>query len=322
MTSIPAAIMAFVAAASAGICLAQPPRMSVPQPGSSDSGLPVRKIGPGDLLGIFVYDAPELSRPTRVDEKGNIRLSMIEQPIKAVGVYPSDLEQTISAELKNGKVLVDPIVSVTVVEYQSHPINVSGAVKTPLTFQATGQVTLLDALARASGVTDNAGPDVLISRRQKAEGTQSMLTQRIPLRALFAGDYPDITLEGGENIRVPEAEKIYVVGNVRRPGAFAVRDGTKPSVMKLLALSEGLNHFAQKRAYIYRGDAGTEGREEVAVELNLIMQRKSPDVALLPNDVLYIPEDVNRHSWAIALDKLLTVGLSGLGPALLYTSTR
>jgi polysaccharide export outer membrane protein len=119
--------------------------------------LPVEKIGPDDLIGITVYDAPELTRTVRVDAGGDIRLPMVPQHIKAAGLYPAELEKAISTVLIQENVLVDPVVTVSVVEYRSRPITVAGAVKTPVTFQATGTVTLLDAITRAGGLTENAG---------------------------------------------------------------------------------------------------------------------------------------------------------------------
>ena len=61
---------------------------------------------------------------------------------------------------------MDPVVKVTVVEYHSRPIAVMGAVKLPLTFQAVGVVTLLDALAKAGGLNDLAGTEILVTRSQ------------------------------------------------------------------------------------------------------------------------------------------------------------
>ena len=101
-------------------------------------------------------------------------------------------------------------------------------------------------------------------------------------------------LHGGEEIRVPEAGKIFVVGNVKKPGAFPVRDASDNSVLKMVALSEGLLPFAAKEAYIYRRDENGAKRE-IPVELEKIMQRKAPDVTLQADDVLYIPDNKTRR---------------------------
>jgi hypothetical protein len=98
------------------------------------SNLPTQPVGPDDLLALSVYDSPELTRTVRVDANGNIRLPMLKDPIPVQGMVPSQVETTIVKSLTQGKVLVDPIVTVTIVEYQSRPVNVVGAVKNPLVF--------------------------------------------------------------------------------------------------------------------------------------------------------------------------------------------
>ena len=302
----------------ARIALAQ---NATPLVGTQIAGLPVREIGPNDVLQISVYDAPVLSGSVRVSADGTVHLPLLKTPIKVAGMLPREIETAVGAALKDGHIILDPIVTVSVVEYQGHPINVIGAVRAPVTFQAYGYVTLLDALTRAGGVTEDAGNEVLIIKPGlNGKGSDPLGTRRIKLKSLLDGSDPEANpeLKGGEDIRVPEADRIYVVGNVHRPGAFMVHDGTDASVLKMLALSEGLTKYAQKTAYIYRGDPGSTDRKEVAIEINKILQRKAPDVPLRPNDVLYVPEDGTSHGWGVAINALLLVG-GGIGSALLLT---
>jgi len=282
----------------------------------------VEKIGPDDLIGITVYDAPELTRTARVGSDGDIRLPMLRQHVHASGLYPGELENAIVKALTSENVLVEPIVTVSVVEYRSRPITVVGAVKTPLTFQATGTVTLLDAISRAGGLTDNAGSEVLVSGQPTVESDKSVkLIQRIPVHSLLAGENPalNLHLEGGEEIRVPEAGRVFVVGNVKKPGAFYITDGAESSVMKALALSEGLNSYSSHKAYIYRQEAGSGGRNEIPVELKKIMDRKMPDVALMSNDILYVPDAAGLRASMKVLETSLGIG-AGLGSALIYVT--
>jgi polysaccharide export outer membrane protein len=286
---------------------------------------PLQKIGPDDLLGISVYDAPELTRTVRVSADGSIRLPMLRQRIPASGLLPSDLETAIAEALKKEDIFVDPIVTISVVEYRSRPINVVGAVRLPLTFQATGTMTLLDALSRAGGLTETAGPEILVSRSQPGEGASTvLLTRRVPVKSLIDEADPElnIRLEGGEEIRVPEAGKVFVVGNVKRPGAFSIKDTAESSVLKVLALSEGLSPFSTKMAYIYRQEGGKGGKSEIPIELAQIMKRKSPDVPLLANDILYIPDNNKRRTAMTTLDRIATFGAGTVSGVLVYGATR
>lgn len=303
---------------------------SSPRPGtgastlSESANLPVEKIGRDDLLGITVYDEPELTRTVRVSSDGDIRLPMLHQRVYAAGLDPAELETAITRALTTENVMVDPIVTVTVVEFRSRPISVVGAVKNPLTFQATGKTTLLEAISQAQGFTENAGSEVLVTR-STPESVQpaAVLTQRIPVKELLRGEDPSLNLllVGGEQIRVPEAGRIYVIGTVKKPGAFPMTDGSESSVLKALALSEGLDSYAGNKAYIYRTEVGKTGRNEIPVELKKIMSRSSPDVPLFANDILYVPNATVRKAVIKALEASLIVG-TGLSSALIIYTNR
>ncbi|MGH9559559.1 MAG: polysaccharide biosynthesis/export family protein [Bryobacteraceae bacterium] len=278
---------------------------------AGNANLPAQRIGVDDLLGISVYDAPELTRTVRVETDGTIHLPLLKNGIAASGLFPGELESSIAAELASEEILVDPVVQVTVAEYHSRPISVMGAVRKPLTFQAVGVVTLLDALAYAEGLTENAGTEILLTR----DG----VVEHIPVKRILKDADPSVNylLHGGEEIRVPEAGKIFVVGNVHKPGAFPVRDASEESVLKMIALSEGLMPYAAKTAYIYRRDA-SGAKTEIPVELSRIMQRKAPDVALQIDDLLYIPDNKTKRDAMTAIDRITMFGASTASGLLIW----
>jgi polysaccharide biosynthesis/export protein len=273
--------------------LAQDP---LPAAALNAPNLPAQKIGANDLLAVSVYGAPELTRTVRVSQDGSIRLPMVKEKIEARGLMPAELEQRITQALVSDEILVDPAVTVTVAEYHSRPISVVGAVHRPLTFQAYGKTTLLEALARAEGLAEDAGSEILVTRASGVE--------RIPVKALI--DSPDpklnVTLEGGEEVRVPQAGRVFVVGNVKKPGAFRIEDASGMTVLKALAMAEGLAPYATRQAYIYR-----HGTEE-PVDLRKILDRKSPDMTLAASDIFYIPDNRKARMTANLLEK--TVGFA------------
>ena len=273
------------------------------------SNLPTQPVGPDDLLAVSVYDSPELTRTVRVDADGNIRLPMLKDPIQVQGMVPSQLESAIAKSLTRGKVLVDPIVTVTIVEYQSRPVNVVGAVKNPLVFQATRPIPLLDAIARAGGLREDAGSDIVVSQQVVRDGKPARTTETIPVRKLIDHADPslNIMLHGGEEVLVPEALKIYVVGNVKKPGAYPIKNDEETTILQLLALSEGLAPYSAKVAYVYRRAPGGT-KTEVPIELAKIMKRKSPDVPLQANDILYIPDNKGQRLTAQTIDRLAGLG--------------
>lgn len=279
-------------------------------PDAGGPNLPAQKIGPNDLLAISVYNEPELTRTVRVSGEGTIRLPMLKRRIKADGVMPSELEDIIGQALLSEQILADPVVTVTIAEYASRPISVAGAVKRPLTFQAYGNVTLLEAITRAEGLTPEAGPEIIVTRlEQTAAGAAQTQTRHIPVKALLDGTDPrlNLPLEGGEEVRVLEVGKVFVVGNVKKPGVFRMEDESGMTVLKALAMAEGLMPFACNVAYVYRrADNGT--KQEIPIELRKIMDRRSSDVPLGPNDIFYIPDNRSRRLTMTALDKLVSFG--------------
>ena len=314
-------LLVFLVFQAASVVFAQ---SRVPAPAESvTANLPVQKIGPNDLISVSVYNSPELTRTARVSVDGMIRLPMVQQRIRVEGLMPGDVEAVIAAVLKREQLIVDPFVTVTVAEYHSRPISVMGAVKSPTTFQAVTDVTLLDALTRAEGLTADAGPEILVSRNQPGpDGAPVSLVQRISVKALIDGADPDSNLKlvGGEEIRVPTAGKIYIVGNVKKPGAYPVEDLGGTSVLKALSQAEGLTEFAGKQAFVYRRE-GMGQKNEIPIELRRILDRKAPDAPLMANDVLYVPDASTRRFSVAALEKALLLG-SGITTALIYAGTR
>lgn len=296
------------------------PHQTVPTPVADlnpSSNLPLQRVGPEDLLGLNVYDAPELTRTVRVSAEGTIRLPMLKSPIRVEGLFPNEIEGLVTEALEREKLFVDPYVTVNVVEYHSRPISVSGAVKTPTIFQAIGNVSLLDAIARAGGlVPDQAGSEILVTRPNGEKGEQSI--QRIPVKALMSGADPalNVKLTGGEEIRVPDVGKIIVFGSVNKPGAYPVLDGTANTVMTAIAQAQGTVQYFSHSAYIYRpDDKGTS--HEIFVDLGKILSRKAPDITLQARDVLYVPDSSGRRLTQTAVTALTGVG-TGAAMAMIY----
>ena len=252
--------------------------------GISDSNLPIEPIGVSDLIRLTVSDSPELSRSFRIDLQGNLTLPLLRAPISATGLMPSALGNEIAAALRAQHLLVNPVVVVAVVEYGSRGITVSGAVKTPTTIQDLGNLRVLAALVQAGGLLPGAGPEIIV---EQANGT----AQRLSVRKLFDGLHPELNIPVGmgSQITVPECERVFAVGDVKRPGAFPFLSVEDTTVLQLLALSGGLDSFSRNKAYIYRTEPGNPNKKEIEVPLKRILDRQSPDVKLSANDILYVP---------------------------------
>lgn len=314
-TSVPAVLLLQLLTFATNAKPAEP--SNVP---TSEASLPIEVVGADDLLTISVGDCPEMSRSFRVSKDGTLTLPLIGHALPAAGKTATFLAEAIATELVRADVLVKPVVSVQVSEYRSRFVTVAGAVKHPGRLQISGHMTVLDALAASEGTLPEAGPSLVLTYAPQAHQNGTSQTRTISLKQLLGKS--DLALNpvltGGEEIRVPEAEKVYVAGNVKRPGAYAVHDGESSSILKLLAECEGTLPFSGNMAYIYRAAEAGQPRTEIPVALSKVLQRKSSDVALYGTDILYIPDHRGKRMTAQVLDRVIQFSAFTSSQALVF----
>jgi polysaccharide export outer membrane protein len=267
-------------------------------------------IGGGDLLKIDVFDVPDLSREVRVAESGYISLPLIPVKIRAAGLTPFQLEEKLVELLQVHGLVSRPQVTVFVQEQRSQPITVIGAVRLPKVIQAVRTMTLLEVLSEAGGIADDAGYQVMVTRpaappadaqaanAQPAKAAPAGQTFSIRLKDLLeSGDAQfNIRILGGDIVSVPRAGVVYIAGAVERPGGFVLQsDAEEMTALKLVALAQGLKGSAKPgEAVILRKNRETGQNQEIEVHLGKIMSRKAGDVALLPNDILFVPDSTGK----------------------------
>jgi polysaccharide export outer membrane protein len=274
------------------------------------NNLSLDPVGPGDLLYISVANWTEVTRSYRIAPDGSITFPILKHNVQVSGQNASQIEKSISGTLTSEKILVEPLVTVNVVEYRSKTVDVVGAVRHPLTFQAIGQVHLLDAIARAEGVSAEAGTEVLLFKPREKGGSGEV--QHISLKRLMDSSEPSLNpaLHGGEEIRVPQADKLYIAGNVKAPGAYSITEPEGMTVLKALALCQGTLPYSNSTAVIFRPKKDSSQREEISVSVKEIVKHHSPDVSLSANDILYIPDNSGKKITAEVLGRLGAFGSS------------
>ena len=125
-------------------------------------------IGNGDLLSITVFDVPELTRDVRVSQTGTISVPLVPVRLEVTGLSEIQAEQKIAEVLEANGLVSHAEVGVVVKEHKSKPITIVGAVAHPMVYEADRPVTLLEAIAQAGGVTNDAGDSVIVSRTHTA----------------------------------------------------------------------------------------------------------------------------------------------------------
>jgi polysaccharide export outer membrane protein len=121
-------------------------------------------IGNGDLLAIQVFDVQELSREVRVSQTGSIGIPLVPVRLHVTGLTETQAQLKVAEVLEANGLVSHPDVTVTVRERKSKPITVVGAVTRPMVYQADRQVTLIEVLAEAGGISNDAGDTVIVTR--------------------------------------------------------------------------------------------------------------------------------------------------------------
>ncbi len=263
-------------------------------------------IGAGDLLKVDVFDVPDLSREVRVNESGFISLPLIPVKIRVSGLTSFQLEEKLAELLQVNGLVRNPQVVVFVKEQRSQPITIIGSVRAPRVIQAVRPMSLLEVLSEAGGISEDAGSVVIVTR-QAAPPSQSAGPEAekpasqaftIQLKDLLETGDPqfNIPIYGGDTVSVPRGGIIYVAGAVERPGGFVMAsDSEEMTTLKAVALAQGLKWSAKAgETVIIRRDPATGKNQEIDVPLGKIMSRKAPDMALLANDILFVPDSTGK----------------------------
>ena len=288
---------------------------SAPGPGTGAASLPAAAaepeylISPDDVLEVYVLDVPELSRQYKVSATGKVTLPLIAAPLIAAGLSLEQFSQLVRTRLQEEGFVSDPRVSTSVRESRMHAVAITGAVRRPQMYRVLGRTTLLDVLSQAEGVAEDAGTvavvrrgDIAVSALQ-ARSPQMQVPRTVSVdleRLLGSGETAaNIDIYPGDRIIVPRAGIVYVVGAVNRPGGFPLKTGKQSiTVLQALALAEDLKTTAvrDKAVIIHGGGAASGARRQIPVDLKKLLAGKSPDPALMAEDILFVPDSSSRRA--------------------------
>jgi polysaccharide export outer membrane protein len=293
---------------------------SAPADSTPAVALETYTLGPGDQIVVRVQDLEEFDKTPiiGIDPQGNINLPDVGR-IHAAGLTTEQLEAAIAEPLK--KTLVKPDVSVNLTEMRSQRVSVLGEVKTPGVYPLQGQKNFLEVLSQAGGLSPDAGNVVNITRHLERgpiplpsaanDSSGKYSVAAIDVKGISAASSPaqNIPILADDVISVPKAETIYVIGAVKKPGAYVLGDHHSISAIPILAMAEGAERTAAtENAKIMRVVPGSSDRSEIPVDLKRILAGKLPDVPLAADDILYIPTSKAKAAGYRTLEALVSGG--------------
>ena len=258
------------------------------------------RIGAGDVLDIRIYNRPQLSREAvRVEGSGMIRMPLIDTEIQASCQTEGELAKEIATRYT--KYYRNLQVDVFIKEYHSRQVAIIGAVNDQSRFELQRRVRLLELLTYAKGPSAKAGQTVNIVHstnispcKQSTENEDNAAFSSFKLGDVLAGK-PEANpyLETGDIVTVPEADQVYVVGNVFMPVTIPLREPV--TLTRAIAMAGGLKQDTRKdKIRVLRQEPGTSARKEITVDLSAIEKKRSEDLALAPNDIVDVPTSAGK----------------------------
>jgi polysaccharide export outer membrane protein len=262
-------------------------------------------IGPRDVLTLTIYAGGEQQQQVdlTVSPAGTVNIPLLGN-VKAAGLTLSGLEKNIYTPLARDY-FVDPQVTLIIKEYHSLRYYISGAVRNPGLYKMTARTTLMELIAKAGGVTTERGNVAYVMRGGEKNGQDTSVTGgqppgneplKVDLQNLLdKGDMSkNFFLQTGDVVYIPLEKsldlgesKIYVEGEVKKPGVYTFQPGL--NALNACIMAGGFTKYAAaNRARIIRKQDDTQ--EIININLEDVKKGTIPDVKLEPGDLIHIPK--------------------------------
>jgi polysaccharide biosynthesis/export protein len=243
------------------------------------SSQPRETLGPGDAVRVTVFQNPDFNTETRLSERGTIVFPLIGE-IEFTGMTPAQAGTRIANELKKGKYIVNPQVTVQLTTVRSRQVSVLGEVAKPGKYPLDDHSSrLTDILAMAGGVTPTASDTVtvLVTRDNKLEKREVDVSAMARNGNLAA----NMEIQGGDTIYVQRAPTFYIYGEVQRAGSYPLK--ANMSVMQALSVGGGVTLRGTERGLKIHRRNGDGKVIPVDARLTDPVQ---------PDDVIYVRESL------------------------------
>lgn len=237
-------------------------------------------LGAGDVLKITVYNNSDLSLETKVSEAGTISYPLIGD-VQVVGLTVSAAEKKLAKLLDTGGFVKKPQINILITLYQSKMISVLGSVLKPGRYPLDRTTNLADMLALVGGATaDGSDLVTIIGKKGKKEYDLHNIVDK-------GESAQNIALEGGEIIYV-HARDVAVMGQVNRPGKYAVTGGVR-TLSDFLSIAGGINVGGSDTITVTTMRAGKQSRFEVDIDSLFRTGNSASNIDLASGDTVYVP---------------------------------
>ncbi|MEO8727045.1 MAG: polysaccharide biosynthesis/export family protein [Acidobacteriaceae bacterium] len=295
-----AAVIAVICSASFAQTGLTPSAVPHTQTEANGVSAPDLTLGPGDLIETKIYEIPELNETLRISSAGEINLPLV-GVVLVGGASVEQAQKKIEQRLIGGGFVKQPHVTILVREFTTHGISVLGEVQRPGYFPILNAYRLMEAVSAAGGLTARAGKTIIVTHRDNsAPATLEWSFDSARLQ------HANIELHAGDTVYVGRAGVVYVTGDVFKPGGFVLDNSDSLTVLQALALAQGAKPDASlNKARLVRKTLS--GPQEITISLKDIGAIKKPDVPMLADDILFIPNSVGKSAGRKTLESIVQI---------------
>jgi polysaccharide export outer membrane protein len=265
-------------------------------------------VGPEDLLDVTFLQADDLDREVRVNGQGEVSLPLVGS-VKVSGLSPQAIEKHLAQLYREGDFIKKPQISVQVKEYRHQRVMVTGAVKTPGSYEMIGPRTLLEMLGRAGGLIETSGDTVHLIRSRSASDVRKSMKGKamepfspgsetivVDLKRLVSQGTQELNLpvKTGDVIFVPFAQSAYVLGAVTTPKNVPVKENLTATQAVAMAGGQHLMLSSNQVTVVRLNNQG--GTDTLTLNLKSVTAGQEPDIPLKGGDIVFVKESTIRRA--------------------------
>ena len=246
-------------------------------------------ISTGDNLHITVLDMPNMEQHARVTDAGDVPVQGIGN-VRVVNMSPGEAATAIHDRYVSSHFLNHPQVAVVVDQYATQEVTLIGEIKTPGAYPIATPRLILDVIALGGGLTEFADREVLVERHGDQTNPVRYNVSNNGQQALK----DQVLVNPGDTVLVAKAGIVFVLGDVNRPGGYAMTSNNESqmSLLEALANAGGAAKTAKLgQARLLRKSDHTETK----ISIGDIQKGKKADFALAPGDILYVPFSYSKN---------------------------
>jgi polysaccharide export outer membrane protein len=249
-------------------------------------------IQPGDQISVSVLGQEELAVEVVVPRQGGVKLPRVGL-LRVAGTSPATLSSGIAEALRERNVLLDPDVTVFITRYATKRIYLYGALERSSMIEVPRHqvLTLSQAIAMTGGFTRQANAkQVQVVRRLPGQAPQFLTVDTTQLADPSSVDH-DVALVDGDVVVVGQEERFYLMGQVRKPGAYTVDNASERTLIKLLGMAGGFTQGARSTEVLVMLKQPDGGYENLRVNARDMLEgmKIENDFPVTPGSIIYVP---------------------------------